>query len=173
MGARFAVVLAAVATLFGSGTIVVEAEGPHERLRFPTNHGRFLVERAIEGAKQRLADPECQQVLTDFEDRNGNSLMANLVATGKNADGYLDLVWFIDASNAAPCHRNGTLVAYTSPGHRVVYVCGSIFVHPIFRLDPKHAELLIIHELLHSLGLGENPPTTDQITKQVARRCKR
>jgi hypothetical protein len=173
MGARFPVVLAAVAILLGSGTIVVEAEGPHERLRFTTNHGRFLVARAIEGARQRLADSECQKVFADFEDRHGNSLLANLMATGKSADGYLDLIWFIDASNAAPCHRNGLLVAYTSPGLRVVYVCGSIFVHPILRPDPRHAELLIIHELLHSLGLGENPPTSDQITKQVARRCKR
>jgi hypothetical protein len=30
---------------------------------------------------------------------------------------------------------------------------------------------MIIHEILHSLGLGENPPSSDEITKQVAARC--
>ena len=36
---------------------------------------------------------------------------------------------------------------------------------------PSDAEDLIIHELLHSLGLGENPPTSSQISSQVMRRC--
>ena len=173
MGARFPVVLAAVATLLGSGTLVVEAEGPHERLRFPTNHGRFVVERAIEGARQRLADPECQQVFTDFEDRNGNSLLANLIATGKSAAGYLDLIWFIDASNASalPSQRTagGLYVTRTSRRLRLRVDLRA----PVFPAESGVAEFLIIHEMLHSLGLGENPPTSDQITKQVARRCKR
>ena len=116
--------------------------------------------RAINGAKQRLADPECQQVFADFQDQNGTSLLANLMASGKSPADYLDGIWFIDASLSRPCQRNDLLVAYTSPGHRVVYVCGSRFAHRIFRLDQRLAELLIIHELLHSLGLGENPPTT-------------
>ena len=173
MSARFPVVVAAVTTLLGSGPILAEAEGPHARLRFPTNDARFLVARAIDGAKARLADPECQLVFADFQDASGNSLLANLNATGQSAQEYLDGMWFIDASTAGPCKRGDLLVAYTSPGHRVVYVCGSRFVHPIFRLDQRLAELLIIHELLHSLGLGENPPTNGQITKQVARRCNR
>jgi hypothetical protein len=172
MWARFPVVLA-VTTLLGSGPILAEPEGFHPRLRFPTNDVRFLVNRAIAGAKQLLADPECQQVFADFQDASGNSLLANLSATGQSPAEYLDGIWFIDASRALPCQRGDLLVAYTSPGHRVVYVCGSRFVHPIFRLDQRLAELLIIHELLHSLGLGENPPTSSQITKQVARRCKR
>ena len=100
-------------------------------------------------------------------------LGANLIASGKSAAEYLDEMWFIDASDAPPCRRGNQLVAYTSPGHRVIFVCGSIFVHPVFRLDQRIAELLIIHELLHSLGLGENPPKSDQITKQVGRRCNR
>lgn len=172
MWTRFLSVSAAV-TLLGSEPILAGAEGPHPRLRFPKTDVRFLVDRAIDGAKQRLADPQCQQVFTDFQDQNGSSLLANLIASGKGPAEYLDEMWFIDASDAPPCRRGNLLVAYTSPGHRVVYVCGSVFVHPVFRLDQRIAELLIIHELLHSLGLGENPPKSDQITKQVARRCNR
>jgi hypothetical protein len=173
MWARFPVVVAAVTTLLGSGPILAQAEGRHPRLRFPAIEMRFMVDRAIDGAKQRLADPDCQQVFADFQDVSGNSLLANLSATGQSPAEYLDGIWFIDASTALPCQKGGLLVAYTSPGHRVVYVCGSRFVHPIFRLDQRLAELLIIHELLHSLGLGENPPTSSQITKQVAKRCNR
>jgi len=36
---------------------------------------------------------------------------------------------------------------------------------------PFYAEAVIIHETLHSLGLGENPPTSDEITWRVFSRC--
>jgi hypothetical protein len=132
-----------------------------------------VVERAIDGAKRRLADPECQQVLTDFHDLAGNTLLANLIAKKRGPAEYLDELWFVDASDAGPCRQDQALVAYTSPGSRVIYVCGWRFVHPLFRLKDGLAEVLIIHEFLHSLGLGENPPSSHQITKQVARRCDR
>jgi hypothetical protein len=32
---------------------------------------------------------------------------------------------------------------------------------------------MVIHEMLHSLGLGENPPSSREITKQVTARCGR
>ena len=32
---------------------------------------------------------------------------------------------------------------------------------------------LLIHELLHTLGLGENPPTRSRITDAVMNRCGR
>jgi hypothetical protein len=30
---------------------------------------------------------------------------------------------------------------------------------------------MIIHEMMHTLGLGENPPTTFEITERVMARC--
>ena len=38
-------------------------------------------------------------------------------------------------------------------------------------LDGAVGELVIIHELLHALGLGENPPTSHEIVALVWRRC--
>jgi hypothetical protein len=35
------------------------------------------------------------------------------------------------------------------------------------------AEVYVIHEMLHTLGLGENPPRSQQITQAVKRRCAR
>ena len=29
----------------------------------------------------------------------------------------------------------------------------------------------MIHEFLHTLGLGENPPTSQEITERVSNRC--
>jgi hypothetical protein len=31
---------------------------------------------------------------------------------------------------------------------------------------------MVIHEMLHTLGLGENPPTTLEITERVRARCR-
>jgi hypothetical protein len=170
MWVRFSVVLAVVTILLGSGTVLADAKHLHPRLRFPMAYLRYPMERAIDGAKQRLTRPECQQLFTDFQDGNGNSLLANLIAIGKSPGEYLEEIWFVDATDARPCQRGDMVAAYTSPGNRVVYVCGTRFA---LRVQQGHAELLIIHELLHSLGLGENPPTSGQITLQVMRRRNR
>jgi hypothetical protein len=37
--------------------------------------------------------------------------------------------------------------------------------------NPVLAESIVIHEMLHTLGLGENPPSSQEITQQVKRRC--
>jgi hypothetical protein len=47
-------------------------------------------------------------------------------------------------------------------------VCG-----PAFReLSRVHRENALIHEMLHTLGLGENPPSSPEITKRVNERCQ-
>lgn len=53
---------------------------------------------------------------------------------------------------------------------RVIYVCGTRFAERFAR-KTEGGEILLIHELLHTLGLGENPPTTEEITRQVRARC--
>ena len=43
-----------------------------------------------------------------------------------------------------------------------------------FEADRRNAfltEAFIIHETLHSLGLGENPPASGEITSRVMKRC--
>ena len=172
MRTRFRMVVLAVLTVLASGTLIAQGESGHARLSF-MGLPRLRVARAIEGAKERLADPVCQQVLTDFHDGLGRTLLANLQDMNKRPLEFFDDLWFVDASEARPCQRRPALVAYTTPGSRVIYVCGSRFVHPIFRIDGPLVEFLIIHEFLHALGLGENPPKHEQITRQVAARCGR
>jgi len=38
--------------------------------------------------------------------------------------------------------------------------------------NPWLSEFMVIHEMLHTLGLGENPPSSFEITEQVMRRCR-
>jgi hypothetical protein len=51
----------------------------------------------------------------------------------------------------------------------VIHVCGSRFLQ--FSGNTKGGEIVLIHELLHSLGLGENPPNSSWITTAVLKRC--
>jgi len=41
----------------------------------------------------------------------------------------------------------------------------------MFAKNRELAELIVIHEFLHSLGLGENPQTSVEITARVKARC--
>ena len=63
-------------------------------------------------------------------------------------------------------------IASTSPGSRVVYVCSPQFAEKQHR-EPGLTAALVIHEELHSLGLSENPPSSQAITAQVISRCGR
>jgi hypothetical protein len=105
-------------------------------------------------------------VLSDFSDAEGHTLRLGLEARGETLAQHLQTVWFLDGGTHAFCSRRDTS-AFTVPGGRLVFLCPRLFRRPV----DKYHELLVIHEILHTLGLGENPPTSDFITKQVARRC--
>jgi hypothetical protein len=76
---------------------------------------------------------------------------------------------FYDGSNTSTC-LNGNDLAWTSPGNQVVYVCNNNgrFVS---NSNSTYIGNTMIHEELHSLGLGENPPSSADIQNQVAARC--
>lgn len=38
--------------------------------------------------------------------------------------------------------------------------------------EPRRAEAVVIHEVLHTLGLGERPPAPEHITERVLYRCR-
>ena len=67
----------------------------------------------------------------------------------------------------------------TVPGSLPVFVCPTGVGHNNGRFagiqvqEPAVAEYMVIHEFLHTLGLGENPPTSFEITAQVRERCRR
>jgi hypothetical protein len=128
------------------------------------------MERAIHDAARRLREPQCQRILDDFTDRSGNRLSTNLNRLGMTPADFVERgLVFVDASSDEAC-RIDLRAAFTSPGSRLIFTCAARLIPHDSGLG-MDAALLVIHEALHALGLGENPPTPAEITRQVARRC--
>jgi hypothetical protein len=153
--------------------LAVLLDGPAIPVRGQTSgfsHERNpLVLATIREASARLAEPRCQQVFSDFRDREGHTLREKLASLGSNGQEYLEQIQFYESSRKASCEKTEVLAA-TSPGSHVVYLCGLKLAERTLR-DPHYAVAIIIHEELHSLGLGENPPSSEEITYQVISRC--
>jgi hypothetical protein len=124
---------------------------------------------ALVEAARRLSTSRCQDLLGDFTDERGLTLAANLQATGQTLPAYLGYVLFYDGSATEPC-RAERVLAWTSPGSRAVHVCPAQFSY-WQRANPGYAATIVIHETLHTLGLGERPPTSGEITAKVIERC--
>ena len=139
---------------------------PEAHVRFPPGPKHIWVSKAVEGAVRRLSNPVCHEVLSDFSDARGHTLVAGLAIRGQTLSTHLHELWFLDGRDQPQCARNST-DAFTVPGWQTIFVCPGVFRRPVGRGQ----EILVIHEILHTLGLGENPPASDQITRQVERRC--
>lgn len=128
------------------------------------------VTAALEGAGRRLERRACAAIVDDFADADGRPLTRRLEALGQSPRGYLSQIGFYDGHAASGCHRS-RVVAITAPGSRTVWVCPGFTL--LQKRDPGLAEVLLLHEMLHSLGLEEDPPTAAEITAGVVARCSR
>jgi hypothetical protein len=151
--------------------LVPAAAAPAEPLRVQVPHqAGSAVRRALLSARTRLSGASCRRVLTDFDSAvESGSLGAVLERRGGTAEGHLDSLVFKDGSGRPHCARP-EILAFTSVGSAVVFVCPRAFVRVAER-DPVLAEMVLIHEALHTLGLGENPPTSAAITARIEERC--
>ena len=70
------------------------------------------------------------------------------------------MIPFLDGSSERLC-RSGRAEAFTTMGIPRVYGCPS-FVEK--QVATPAADSIVIHDMLHTLGLGENPPTSREIT---------
>ena len=139
------------------------------RVAVPHNYGNQAVRRALAGADRLLAERTCQEVLTDFRDASGRTLKEVLDGSEVSARGYLRWILYSDGRGLKACSSNATL-AVTEPGSRVVFICPTAFAEAM-SASAEYAEATLIHEMLHSLGLGENPPRSRDITERVRVRC--
>ena len=126
---------------------------------------------SLEEAARKLGDGRCQEILTDFSDPSGRRLDVGLAATGQSVPSYLGYVLFYDGRGTHACADHQVL-AWTTPGSRAVFICWDQFAERQ-RANNGYAANILIHETLHTLGLGENPPDARQITAQVIARCGR
>jgi hypothetical protein len=131
-----------------------------------------LVQRTVERAAARFESPACAALLTVFTDvRTGEPLAARLLDSGRTPSTFLGSLRFVDADHMVQCQRRPAY-AWVPVGGNVVFVCTSRFGE-LVRKDEWLAGNILIHEALHSLGLGENPPSSEEITRTVVRRCGR
>jgi hypothetical protein len=124
---------------------------------------------AVEEARRRLSDSRCADVLTDFEDVEGRRLDLKVADLKLTAAAYLSFVLFYDGRPTPECGFKTTL-AWTTTGSRAVHVCYSQFLAQQ-RWNAGYTANTLIHEMLHTLGLGETPPDPRVITARVAERC--
>ena len=126
--------------------------------------GRRALTRALDAAADRLVRPECEALLGEFRDGEGRTLQENLTELGVDAPGYLATVLFDDGYRNGRCAKKN-VIALTAPSARVVFVCHGFYRHWLD--EPDFAEAVLIHEALHTLGLGENPPSSRDTTGRV------
>jgi hypothetical protein len=124
---------------------------------------------AVEGALGRLESGGCAAVLRDFTDQLGRPLTARLEELGMSPSEFAQLVRFTPGYEESPCRERGQAFAYTTPGCPVVRVCRPLLT--LARSRPELAQAVVIHEILHSLGLSEGPPSSSEITARVTARC--
>lgn len=171
---RFFVGCASLAAL-GTGTAV--AADLHDGVAEPVFAVRIAheatadtVRRVLTGAHDRLAEPRCQQVFSEFHDQSGKPLQDTLDTLGHTGQSYLGLVIFYDGSRRPLCGKRG-IMAVAVPGSRIVWVCPDEF-RARARRNQFQAEATLIHEALHTLGLGENPTTSQEISSRVVAQCR-
>jgi hypothetical protein len=162
------ILLLACLPLFGA-----VVEGAQQRARLVSVRAldpgdASIAEAARQGAIARLRNPDCRQLLSDFTDRKGRTLLENLAAFGVGPDEYLAMLPLLDGEARPLCQANQSQLL-TSAGVARVFVCKA-FLQTVYQRRVM-AEVYVIHEMLHTLGLGENPPTSQDITSQVVRRC--
>jgi len=129
------------------------------------------INTARAGALKRLESDDCRKVFADFTDTEGRTLQQNLEGWGASPAEYIALIPFVDGSSQALCRRTKTALVAT-PGVRRVFVCPTFA--KVQLQQPGVAESMVIHEILHTLGLGEAPqpgaPTSIEITQRVEAR---
>jgi hypothetical protein len=136
----------------------------------PYPMARRQLQRAIAGAAKRLSRCPCQTIFRDFRDDSGRPLDSKLDALHQSGAEYLYSLRFVDSRDSSACRADRRIAAFTERGSHVIHICGARFESELMH-DPVTSEVVIIHELLHALGLGENPPTESEITHQIFARC--
>ena len=129
----------------------------------------MVVRDAVNGAIERIRRPRCESLIGELRDTEGRPLAWNLSLSGMGAADYLAHLRFVEGDGLDQCTLE-TNVALTQPRNRVIFICGLRFTR-YFATQRRDSAAIVIHEFLHSLGLGENPPTSAEITQMVIARC--
>ncbi len=141
---------------------------PGPAVRVDPSFGPRIVE-AVADAARRLDTPSCALVLSDFVDgQSGLTLAENLAATGRTASEHVESLWFRGASRLRP-FAGRRVFAFTVPASTVVYLCREDLLR--IQNQPRLLTAILLHEVLHTLGLRDDHPSSVSITERVLERC--
>ena len=127
------------------------------------------VAEAVADAAARLDTMPCALVLSDFVDtRTGRTLAENLALTGRTASEHVRALLFRRPPSLRP-FGGRRVFAYTTPSSPVVFLCRD----DLLRVQNQRRLLtsVVLHEVLHTLGLQEDAPSSVAITERVLARC--
>ena len=121
-------------------------------------------------ARKLLEKASCGKVFEEFRDsRSGLPLSARLSESGTSAAEHFSSLRFRDGTGTALC-RQANVQAHTTIGGSTVFVCpAQLFA--LAERDRLAASAILVHETLHTLGLGENPPLPSEITRRIVNEC--
>ncbi len=139
------------------------------RVHLPDIASEWSLRQVIDGAHEWLGNPGCGAVFSDYREPSGKLLSDVLAERGLTGQEQLGRLGFYDGSDARQCRVAGVAFV-TSPGYALVFVCPREF-RRLAKDTPREARAMVIHEVLHTLGLRENPPAPHEITERVLERC--
>jgi hypothetical protein len=142
---------------------------PIPQVELTTRMATVSVSRALERALERLREPSCRSLLQEFRDSTGVSLDERLAAREATLEAHAASVLFRSGNGQETC-QNPFVAAFTRPGAQVVRICEAHWMRRQLR-PGAWSEAVLIHELLHTLGLGENPPSSQFISQRVRASC--
>jgi hypothetical protein len=139
------------------------------RVHVPDPVASRIIRTALSRASTLLGHEACASIATSFTDQAGRPLSQRLQELGLGFQKYLTFVLFVDDTRSTRCSTG--VIAHAVPGSRVVRVCTEELKRT-WQQDPSWTVATIVHEILHTLGLGENPPAPSVITNRILRQCQ-
>ena len=123
-------------------------------------------------AARLLENGACRLLLRDFsDDRTGLPLEETLAALDTSPAIFLRSIRFRSGREDPRCFSPYRM-AYVVPGNRDVVICPALY-NGVHRQYGDSTVVIVLHEALHAMGLGENPPGSREITTAVEHRCSR
>lgn len=133
--------------------------------------GGYVAE-IVARAARRFEGPGCSGLLDLYDDaRTGRPLAATLRASGETPASHFARLRFYYGDDRVQC-RWREAWAWAAIGSDAVFVCRGRFT-ALAKKSEKSAADVLVHEALHTLGLGENPPASHEITAAVHAQCGR
>jgi hypothetical protein len=132
----------------------------------PPGSSAFGLEAARDLALERLGTGGCRAIFEELRDFTGRPAARRLAEGERSPSSHFARLQFLEGVDG-PCASS--LAAWSVTGDPRVRLCGREF-RAIASRDRREAAAILIHEALHTLGVGEDA-AREPLTSYVRRRC--